>query len=38
MYRSWLDAVGSRIAIQQKLVRHTNIRRNGRSVWGKWHV
>ncbi|MFZ0298101.1 MAG: tyrosine-type recombinase/integrase [Candidatus Sulfotelmatobacter sp.] len=25
-YRSWLDAVGTPIAVQQKLMRHTDIR------------
>jgi integrase len=25
-YRSWLDAVGTAIAVQQKLMRHTDIR------------
>jgi integrase len=25
-YRSWLDAVGTPIAIQQKMMRHTDIR------------
>ena len=25
-YRSWLDAVGTPIAVQQKLMRHANIR------------
>jgi integrase len=25
-YRSWLDAVGTKIAVQQKLMRHANIR------------
>ena len=25
-YRSWLDAVGTQIAVQQKLMRHTDIR------------
>ena len=25
-YRSWLDAVGTPIAVQQKLVRHSDIR------------
>jgi integrase len=25
-YRSWLDAVGTTIAVQQKLMRHANIR------------
>ena len=24
-YRSWLDAVGSQIAVQQKLMRHASI-------------
>jgi integrase len=25
-YRSWLDAVGTPIAVQQKMMRHTDIR------------
>jgi integrase len=25
-YRSWLDAVGTTIAVQQKMMRHTDIR------------
>jgi len=25
-YRSWLDAVGTPIAVQQRMMRHTNIR------------
>jgi integrase len=25
-YRSWLDAVGTSLAVQQKLMRHTDIR------------
>lgn len=25
-YRSWLDAVGTSIAVQQKMMRHTDIR------------
>jgi integrase len=25
-YRSWLDAVGTPVAVQQKLMRHTDIR------------
>ena len=25
-YRSWLDAAGTPIAVQQKLMRHSNIR------------
>jgi integrase len=25
-YRSWLDAVGTGLAVQQKLLRHTDIR------------
>jgi integrase len=25
-YRSWLDAVGTAIAVQQKLMRHSDIR------------
>jgi integrase len=25
-YRSWLDAVGTPLAVQQKLMRHTDIR------------
>ena len=25
-YRSWLDAVGTSIAVQQKLMRHSDIR------------
>ena len=25
-YRSWLDAVGATIAVQQKMMRHTDIR------------
>ena len=25
-YRSWLDAVGTHIAVQQKLMRHSDIR------------
>ena len=25
-YRAWLDAVGTPIAVQQKLMRHTDIR------------
>jgi integrase len=25
-YRSWLDAVGSKIAVQQKLMRHSDVR------------
>ena len=26
MYRSWLDAVGTPIAVQQKMMRHSDIR------------
>ncbi len=26
MYRSWLDAVGTPVAVQQKLMRHADIR------------
>jgi integrase len=25
-YRAWLDAVGTSVAVQQKLMRHTDIR------------
>jgi len=26
MYRSWLDAVGTIVAVQRKMMRHTDIR------------
>jgi integrase len=32
-YRSWLDAVGTAIAVQQKLMRHSDIR-TGLNVYG----
>jgi len=32
-YRSWLDAVGTPIAVQQKLMRHADIRTT-RNIYG----
>jgi integrase len=34
-YRAWLDAVGAKVAVQQKLMRHSDIRTT-MNTYGTW--